>query len=136
MTKDEWKLLRYGLLTALLMGLVLGLILVNNINFPKIAAEAILAVIAGAVFLLYRYIERRKKPKPGEMVVLIEVPRGMLDDLPPEDQKAINEIVGKPILLNEYDEDGRAELEFKDSDGDFHYIFVAPEFIKVAEQNG
>jgi hypothetical protein len=136
MKKDEWKLLRYGLLTALIMGLVLGLILVRDINFPKVGAEAILAAIAGAVFLLYRYIERRKNPKPGEMVVLIEVPRGMLDDLPPEDQKAINEIVGKPILLNEYDEDGRAELEFKDRDGDFHYIFVAPEFIKAAERNG
>jgi hypothetical protein len=48
------------------------------------------------------------KPKPGEMVVLMEVPPGMLDDLPPVDQQAINEVVGKPILLNEYDEDGRA----------------------------
>ena len=136
MKRDEYKLLAYGLLTALLMGLVLTPILARNINFPKVAAEAILAAIAGAVFLLYRYIERRKNPEPGEMVVLIEVPRGMLDDLPPEDQKAINEIVGKPILLNEYDEDGRAELEFKGRDGDFHYIFVAPEFIKAAGRNG
>jgi ABC-type Fe3+-siderophore transport system permease subunit len=62
MKKDEWKLLGYGLLTALLMGLVLVPILVHNINFPKRAAEAILTAIAGAVFLLYRYIERRKKP--------------------------------------------------------------------------
>jgi hypothetical protein len=61
------------------------------------------------------------KPKPGEMVVLMEVPPGMLDDLPPEDQQAINEVVGKPILLNEYDEDGRADLEFKDRHGNFHY---------------
>jgi hypothetical protein len=60
MTKDEWKLLRYGLLTALLMGLILGTILWHDINFPKVAAEAILAAIAGVVFLLYRYIERRK----------------------------------------------------------------------------
>ena len=61
MTKDEWKLLGFGLLTAFLMGLVLVPILMQNINFPKVAAEAILAVIAGAVFLLYKYIERRKK---------------------------------------------------------------------------
>ncbi len=61
MSKDEWKLLRYGLLTALLMGLVLVPILIHDINFPRVAAEAILAVIAGAVFLLYRYLERRKK---------------------------------------------------------------------------
>jgi hypothetical protein len=65
---------------ALLMGLVLGLTRVHDINFPKLAAEAILASIAGAVFLLYTYIERRKNPKPGEMVVLIEVPRGMLNN--------------------------------------------------------
>jgi hypothetical protein len=42
------------------MGLVLVPILVHNINFPKDAAEAILAAIAVAVFLLCRYIGRRK----------------------------------------------------------------------------
>jgi hypothetical protein len=51
MSKDEWKLLWYGLLTALLMGLVLGTILMRNIHFPKLAAEGILAIIAGAVFV-------------------------------------------------------------------------------------
>jgi hypothetical protein len=60
LTKDDWKLLRYGLLTALLMGLVLVPILAHDGHFPKVAAEAILAVIAGLVFLIYRYIERRK----------------------------------------------------------------------------
>jgi hypothetical protein len=72
------------------------------------------------------------KPKPGESVVLTQIPQGMLDDLPPEDQRAIIEVVGKPILLNEYDDAGRAELEFKDSEGQIHYIFVAPEFIRAA----
>jgi hypothetical protein len=72
------------------------------------------------------------KPKPGELVVLIEIPGGMLNDLPPEDQQAITEVVGKPILLNEYDDVGRAELEFTDQEGQIHYIFVAPEFIRVA----
>ena len=55
----------------------------------------------------------------------------MLDDLPEEDQLAIKEIVGKPVLLNEYDDAGRAELEFKDRDGHPHYLFVAPELIKA-----
>ena len=73
-----------------------------------------------------------KEPKLGELVVLIEIPRGMLDDLPPEDQQAITDVVGKPILLNEYDDAGRAELEFKDPDGQTHYVFVAPEFIRAA----
>jgi ABC-type Fe3+-siderophore transport system permease subunit len=60
MKKDEYKLLGYGLLTALLMGLVLTPILARDVNFPKVAAEGILGIIAGAVFLLYKYIERRK----------------------------------------------------------------------------
>jgi len=60
MSKDDWRLLRYGLLTALLMALVLVPILIHNINFPKVAAEAILAAIAGTVFLLSKYMERRK----------------------------------------------------------------------------
>jgi hypothetical protein len=40
------------------------------------------------------------KPKPGELVILTEIPRGMLDDLPPEDQQAITDVVGKSILFN------------------------------------
>ena len=42
------------------MALVLVPILIHNINFPKVAAEAILAAIAGTVFLLSKYMERRK----------------------------------------------------------------------------
>jgi len=49
-----------------------------------------------------------------------------------EDQQAIREIVGKPVLLTEYDDAGRAELEFNDSDGQTHFIFVAADFIKAA----
>ena len=61
MTHDEWRLLRYGLLTASLMVLVLVPILIHNLNFPKLAGEAILGAIALAVFLLSKYMERRKK---------------------------------------------------------------------------
>ena len=75
-------------------------------------------------------------PKPGDTVVLKSVPPGLLDGLPEEDQRAIEAIVGKPVLLVEYDEDGRAELEFDDPfDGvpgtcnHTHSIWVAPEFI-------
>lgn len=72
-------------------------------------------------------------PKPGETVVLTSLPPGLLDDLPEEDQRVIRAIVGKPVLLREYDEDGRAELEFDDpfDAGTWkHWIFVAPEFIE------
>jgi hypothetical protein len=61
MTHDEWRLLRYGMLTAILMALVLVPILRHNMNFPKLAAETILVAIALAVFLLSKYMERRKK---------------------------------------------------------------------------
>ena len=75
----------------------------------------------------------RMEPKPGELVVLTEVPSGFLDDLPAEDQQAIVEVVGKPIVLRGY-ADGRAELEFEDRDGNGHVIFVAPRFIRAIER--
>jgi hypothetical protein len=72
--------------------------------------------------------------KPGEWVVLTEVPPGMLDDLPLEDQQAIVEVVGKRIVLRGYDDDGRAELEFEDRDGNGHVIFVDLRFIRADER--
>ncbi len=59
--KDQWRLLGYGLLTASLMALFAVPILIYDKNFPKLAGEAILAVIAGAVYWLSKYMERRKK---------------------------------------------------------------------------
>lgn len=65
-----------------------------------------------------------KKPQPGDTVVLTRMPQGLLDGLPPEEQEAISEALGKPLKLNEYDEDGRAELEFTDAQGIIHFIYV------------
>ena len=73
------------------------------------------------------------KPKPRDTVLLIRVPPGLLNDLPVEDQRAISQVVGKPLILNEYDDHGRAELEFKDSVGVIHFIYVKPEFIRAAK---
>jgi hypothetical protein len=73
------------------------------------------------------------KPKPGDTVLLTHVPSGLLDNLPKEDQTAISEIVGKPVRLNDYDEQGRAELEFKDSSGGIHFVYVSPTVIRVAK---
>ena len=77
------------------------------------------------------------KPRAGEMVVLTRIPPGLMDGLPQEDQDAIEAIVGKPVMLVEYDEHGRAELHFDDPidgrTGDSshtHSIWVAPEFIQ------
>jgi hypothetical protein len=61
MTKDEWRLLGYGLLAASLMALFLVPIFLHYKNFPKSLAELILGVIALAVFTLSKYMERRRK---------------------------------------------------------------------------
>jgi hypothetical protein len=72
------------------------------------------------------------KPKPGDLVLLMEAPPGLLEGLPEEDQKAISETIGKPIQLVGYDDDGRAELEFTDGAGVIHFIYVNPSVIRAA----
>jgi hypothetical protein len=77
-------------------------------------------------------IAQSTRPQPGQRVILIAVPPGMLDDLSPEDQRAIKEAVGKTVLLNGYDEAGRAELEFRDASAAYRFLYVRPEFIRKA----
>jgi hypothetical protein len=62
--------------------------------------------------------------KPGEAVVLTALPDGLVDGLPKEDQEAISAIVGHPVQLLAYTDDGRAELNY-DSQGGVHSIFVS-----------
>jgi len=69
---------------------------------------------------------------PGSTAVLTAIPPGLLDGLPEEDQRAISAIAGKRLLFASYDEEGRAELEFTDSEGIIHFIDVPPEFVKSA----
>ena len=68
---------------------------------------------------------------PGSSAILRELPPGFLDDLPAEDQK-FNEIVGKPLKIVGYDEDGRAELEFRDSSDVIHFLYVDAKFLSPA----
>jgi hypothetical protein len=63
------------------------------------------------------------------MVVLNQLPPGLIDGLPQEDQEAITAIVGQPVLLLGYEELGRAKLKFTDSSGVTHFIWVEPGFI-------
>jgi hypothetical protein len=72
----------------------------------------------------------KQDPAPGQSVVLKELPQGLLDSLPIEDQNAISEVVGKPVRLNDYDSDGRAELEFVDRQRVLHFIYVDPVHIR------
>jgi hypothetical protein len=79
-----------------------------------------------------RSLETKIRPKPGDRVILRECPAGFADDLPASDQQAVLAIIGKPVFLNKYEDDGRAELEFTDADGVIHFLFVGPEFIDMA----
>ena len=70
------------------------------------------------------------RPKPTNKVILKGLPPGFLDNLPLEDQSAIQAVVGNCITLNEFDADGRAELEFTDKEKTIHYIYVHRKFIE------
>ncbi len=69
--------------------------------------------------------------KPGSLVTLTSVPSSLLQGLPKEDQTAIQSIVGHPVTLAGYSY-GQAELEFVDSDGDVHTIWVETDLIRPA----
>jgi hypothetical protein len=69
----------------------------------------------------------------GDTVILVALPSGFIDDLPIEDQTALSEAIGAQIVFNEYDDIGRAELQFISRDGVLHFIWVEPKFIKAAD---
>ena len=91
-----------------------------------------------------------KQPKPGDMVVLVGLPPGFLDDLPAEEQSAISAMVGKPIkfcgihTLGDWRPPSspgycastweRVELEFSDPEhGMNHTLYVDPSYIRPAK---
>jgi hypothetical protein len=41
--------------------------------------------------------------------------------------------VGKAVVLTEYDDIGRAELQFTDSRGHIHFIYVSPACIQAID---
>ena len=75
----------------------------------------------------------RKRLLPGSSVVLTELPPRLVDGLPLEDQQAIRAVVGQPVVLSDYDDSGSVELQFTDSRGDIHFIYVNPSFIRPVE---
>ena len=70
-----------------------------------------------------------RKPKPGDKVILNGLPPNWLDSLPKSDQRAIAKVIGTEVLLLDYDEDGRVELEFTDEAGIIHAIYLDPKYI-------
>jgi hypothetical protein len=69
------------------------------------------------------------KANPGDLVILTAVPPALLRGLPKEDQKAIRAIVGHPVTFVGISY-GQAELEFIDSEGDGHTIWVDEDLIR------
>ena len=55
--------------------------------------------------------------------------------MPREDQQSVGAVIAKPILLKEYDDVGRAELEFTDDKGAIHLIYVSPSLIRNLKAN-
>lgn len=68
-------------------------------------------------------------------MVLVGLASGFPDGLPHEDQQALQDVVGKSVILNGYDEEGRAELEFCDKQGLRHFIYVDPRFIRAIDSS-
>jgi hypothetical protein len=71
--------------------------------------------------------------KPGDAVILLALPPGFIGDMDIEDREACSEAVGSPVIFNEYDDIGRAELQFTSRDGHIHFIYVEPKFIKAVD---
>ncbi|MBV9861314.1 MAG: hypothetical protein JO267_04110 [Alphaproteobacteria bacterium] len=69
--------------------------------------------------------------EPGRLVILTSAPPSLLQGLPKEDQIAITSIVGRPVTLAGFSY-GQAELEFTDSQGDDHTIWVQTDLIRPA----
>ena len=81
-----------------------------------------------------------KQPKPGDMVVLVGLPPGFLDNLPLEEQFSISEMVGKPIKFIEItsftfrgERVERAELEFGEYEHRMHTLYVDPSYIRAVK---
>jgi hypothetical protein len=69
--------------------------------------------------------------QPGDLVIILSVPPTLLSGLPEEDQVAIRAVIGKPVIFTGMSY-GQAELEFKDSRGDEHTIWIDADQIKPA----
>ena len=69
-------------------------------------------------------------------VKLLELPPGFADNLPQDDQPALLAAVGKKAKFNGYDEWGRAELEFKDKKGVWHFVYLDPKLNLCTEVSG
>ena len=69
--------------------------------------------------------------RPGDRIILTTAPPAVFRGLPREDQKAIQSIIGQPVVLAGFSY-GQAEVEFTDSQGDEHTIWVDADLLRPA----
>ena len=67
--------------------------------------------------------------QPGDRVILTRAPASLLRGLPKEDQNAIRAIVGHPVVFAGFSY-GQAEVEFADSQGDEHTVWVDADLLR------
>jgi hypothetical protein len=72
-------------------------------------------------------LDRNKNPIAlGDDVRIFRVPADLPSGLPNEDQAAIHEQLGKVLVVQGFGEAGSVELEFVDSKGHPHTIWIDP----------
>jgi hypothetical protein len=69
--------------------------------------------------------------KSGSRVILTGAPPVLLEGLPEEDRSAIRAAIGRPITFVGFSY-GQAEVEFIDSQGDEHTIWVDADLLRPA----
>jgi hypothetical protein len=71
----------------------------------------------------------------GTKVRMLVAPKELISGLPASDQSAIQAIVGKVMIVKNFDKYGHAELRFRDKHKIIHYIWVRPSALQVVSQS-
>lgn len=80
------------------------------------------------------HFDRNKNPITiGDHIRIIEIPEGLPEGLPEEDQVAIYAQVGKVLVVQGFEMDGSAELEFVDDAGHIHTIWINPNYLEKSK---
>jgi len=66
----------------------------------------------------------------GDRVKVVKIPTRLPQGLPEEDQIAIYSQIGKTLIIQGFNEDNNAELEFTDNDGHIHTIWIKPDCLE------
>lgn len=66
---------------------------------------------------------------------IVDIPEEIPEGLPEEDQIAIRAQVGKIMVIQDFNNDGAAELEFVDDAGHIHTIWIDPDCLAYIGQN-